>query len=64
MHSPQGWKKCGGGRVNDVQGHRCGGRARDGLGGKGGGGGSTTGKQSASSNTFLGHHSKMHFSRL
>ena len=37
MHSPQGWRKCGGGRVNDVQGHRCGGRARDGLGGKGGG---------------------------
>ena len=36
MHSPQGWRKCGGGRVSDVQGHRCGGRARDGLGGKGG----------------------------
>ena len=36
MHSPQGWRKCGGGRVNNVQGRRCGGRARDGLGGKGG----------------------------
>ena len=31
MHSPQGWRKCGGRRVNNVQGGR-----RGGTGGEGG----------------------------
>ena len=50
MHSPQGWRKCGGGRVNNVQGPGA-----EELGGRGVGGTSTTGKQAASSNTFIGH---------